>query len=159
MSKYAEKTTVSIDRSRTEIERILSRYGADAFMYGWDSKLDIPKEMMMFRMKEKQIKFTIPIPSSDSSEISRTPSGRQRTKIQREQAAIQTARQRWRALALVIKAKLESVESGISIFEEEFLAQIVLPNGQTVGDYMLPQIEAVYQTGKMPKLLPVGKES
>ena len=55
---------------------------------------------------------------------------------------------------MVIKAKLEAVESGISIFEEEFLAHLVLPDGKTVGQFMLPQVEAAYETGKMPKLLP-----
>ncbi|GAG36103.1 unnamed protein product [marine sediment metagenome] len=69
------------------------------------------------------------------------------------------SRQKWRALSLVIKAKLEAVESGISIFEEEFLAHIVLPDGRTIGDFMIPQIKTIYSSGKMPKLLPIGKES
>jgi hypothetical protein len=33
---FAEKTTVSSDKSRAEIERTLSRYGASSFMYGWN---------------------------------------------------------------------------------------------------------------------------
>ncbi|WP_198651245.1 hypothetical protein [Salinicola sp. CPA57] len=65
----------------------------------------------------------------------------------------QACRQRWRALALVIKAKLEAVESGITMFEEEFLAHIVLPNGGTVGGWMLPQIKKSYDSGSMPPLL------
>jgi hypothetical protein len=64
-------------------------------------------------------------------------------------------RQRWRALALVIKAKLEAVEAGITIFEEEFLAHIVLPDGRTAGEYMVPQIEESYRTKQMPPLLPM----
>ena len=50
-------------------------------------------------------------------------------------------RQRWRALALCIKAKLEAVECGITSFEEEFLAHVVMPNGQTFGKLALAQIE------------------
>ena len=57
-------------------------------------------------------------------------------------------------MVLVIKAKLEAVESGITTFENEFLANIVLPDGQIVSDFMLPQIEHCYITGKMPVLLP-----
>ena len=53
----------------------------------------------------------------------------------------------------MIKAKLEAVESGISVFEEEFLAHLVMPDGKTVGQSILPQVEAAYQTGKMPSLL------
>lgn len=58
------------------------------------------------------------------------------------------------ALALVIKAKLEAVESGISIFEDEFMANIVLPDGQSVSEFMRPQIALAYDKGDMPKLLP-----
>jgi hypothetical protein len=63
-------------------------------------------------------------------------------------------RQRWRALALVIKAKLEAVEAGISSVEDEFLSFIMLPNGSTVGEWVQPQIERVYESGSMPALLP-----
>jgi hypothetical protein len=55
----------------------------------------------------------------------------------------------------VIKAKLEAVESRIAEFESEFLANIVLPDGQTVGKFMQPQVEKAYKTGKMPLLLPM----
>lgn len=80
--------------------------------------------------------------------------GTLRSQTQQEEIYEQAVKQRWRALALVIKAKLEAVEAGITIFEDEFLAHIVLPNGQTAGEYMVPQIEAAYETGKMPAMLP-----
>ena len=65
----------------------------------------------------------------------------------------QAQRSAWRALNLVIKAKLESVKAGIFTFEQEFLPHILLPNGQTVGEFMVPQIETAYQGGQMPPLL------
>jgi hypothetical protein len=65
-------------------------------------------------------------------------------------------RARWRALALVIKAKLEAVESGITTFEEEFLAHIVLPDGTTLGQWAAPRLAHVYDTGAMPPMLPGG---
>jgi hypothetical protein len=41
------------------------------------------------------------------------------------------------------------------MFEEEFLACIVLPNGKgTVGDWLMPQIDKAYESGKMPAPLP-----
>ena len=51
------------------------------------------------------------------------------------------------------KAKLEAVETGITEFEDEFLAHIVLPNGQTMGEFAKPQIAHAYDTGDMPPLL------
>ena len=68
----------------------------------------------------------------------------------------QACRQRWRALLLVIKTKLEAVSAGISTLEEEFLANIVLPNNTTAGEWMIPQIDRAYRTSEMPALLPAA---
>ncbi|MCB1198982.1 MAG: hypothetical protein KDK51_11465 [Deltaproteobacteria bacterium] len=35
MAQYAERTQVSSDKSRADIEKTLTRYGASGFMYGW----------------------------------------------------------------------------------------------------------------------------
>ena len=67
----------------------------------------------------------------------------------------QACRQRWRALLLVVKAKLEAIETGIATFDGEFMANIVLPGGGTVGDWMTPQIERAYLTGAVPAMLPM----
>lgn len=148
---YAEKTSVSTDRSRAEIERTLQRYGADQFMYGWEYE----RAIVGFRMAGRQIRFLLPMPDRDAREFTHTPSrGTKRSDAQAYDAWEQACRQRWRALSLVIKAKLEAVEAGIAIFEDEFMANIVLPNGRTVSEFMLPQIEAAYETGNMPKMLP-----
>lgn len=53
-----------------------------------------------------------------------------------------------------IVAKLEAVEAGITEFEDEFLAHIVLPSGNTVGNWVRPQIAKSYATGEMPLMLP-----
>lgn len=45
MTTYASQTTVSPDRSRAEIERTLSRYGATGFMYGWSDRGAISGKM------------------------------------------------------------------------------------------------------------------
>ncbi len=68
----------------------------------------------------------------------------------------QAGRQRWRALALVIKAKLEAVESGVETFEDAFLSHIVLPGGGTIGRWLKPQLQEAYVGGKMPPLLGAG---
>jgi hypothetical protein len=60
---------------------------------------------------------------------------------------------------LAVKAKLEVVESGISTFEDEFMPHIVLPSGQTVSEWMGPQITAAYLSGLMPPMLPYMPEA
>ncbi len=74
-------------------------------------------------------------------------------KVRRNQAQAQAAREQeirrlWRALSMVVKAKLEAAQSGIVTFEQEFLAHTVLRNNKTVDEWVEPQLE----TGKIPLL-------
>lgn len=149
MGKYAANTNVSSELSRIEIEKTLIRYGADNFAYA----MTAGKALIGFTMYERQIKFILPLPAKEEFKL--TPTGRTRTENSQYEAWEQACRQRWRALNLVIKAKLEAVECGISVFEDEFMANIVLPGGQTVGDFMKPQIERAYISGEVPQLLPM----
>lgn len=151
MSRYAENTTVGSDKSRAEIERTLARYGADQFMYGWG----VGEAMLAFRASGRNVKFVLPMPDRNAREFTHTPERQYaRSAAQAEEAFEQAVRQRWRALALVIKAKLEAVDAGITVFEDEFLAHIMLPDGSTVGQWARPQIEIAYANGKMPELMP-----
>ena len=149
MGKYAANTNFSSELSRLEIEKTLLRYGADNFAYA----MSAGKALIGFTMHERQIKFILPLPNKE--EFKYTPTGRDRSENSQYEAWEQACRQRWRALNLVIKAKLEAVECGISVFEDEFMANIVLPGGQTVGDFMKPQIEQAYISGDIPKMLPM----
>jgi hypothetical protein len=139
---------VSPEKSRGEIERILVRYGADQFVYAYDQE----RAVIAFRANGRQVRFNLSIPKID--DFAEGPGWRSRTELQQKNAWEQVKRQRWRALALTIKAKLEAVEVGITTFEEEFLAHIMLPGGVTVGAWLGPQIERAYTDGEMPSLLP-----
>lgn len=153
MSRFAENTSVSVENSRAEIERTLSRYGADQFMYGWDAE----QAVVQFRMSGRHVRFLLPLPDKASDEFRLTPAKRyERTPEEQLKAWEQACRQRWRALALVVKAKLEAVEAAITTFDDEFMAHLVLPDGSTVGAWLGPQIEAAYDEGTMPSMLAIG---
>ncbi len=132
--RYAQHTKVPVTRSKAQIEETLQRYGASAFQAGWCDGL----EMIEFVIGTTRIRMALQIAVCDDG----TPNEKQH-------------RQQWRAMLLVIKAKLEAVESEISTLEEEFLAWAVAPNGKTLGEMMIPQLEAM-NTGRTPKLLTVG---
>ena len=149
--RYAAGTEVSADRSKTEIEKTLARYGADQFMYGWEAS----RAIIGFRVQGKMVRLSLSLPDRSSDESLLTPSRRwRRSPAEAEMAYEQAVRQRWRALALVVKAKLEAIEAGIATFEEEFQSYIVLPHNSTVGDRMLRQVEHAYLSGEMPRMLP-----
>lgn len=154
MTRYAASTEVSSSKSRDEIERTLQRYGADQFMYGWKDT----DAVVGFRMEGRNVRFVLPLPSRADPAFTEYES-RGCAKARTPEAALklyeQAVRQRWRALALVIKAKLEAVETGISVFEDEFMANIMLPDGKSVSEWMRPQIARAYLTQTMPAMLPM----
>lgn len=150
MARYASDTTVSTERSRAEIESILRRYKADAFGYATNAN----GATVMFTLGGRHIKFVLPLPDPSLREFTHTPAkGLPRTSAEAEKAWEQACRQRWRALALVIKAKLEAVSAGITTIEDEFLAHTLLPDGSTMGQWAKPQIEEAYRIGAMPRHL------
>lgn len=151
---YASSTDVPSERSRAEIEKTLARYGATGFAYGWTSQA----AMVGFEMRARQVRFVLPLPSREAREFTHTPSrGTPRSSAAAAQAYEQAVRQRWRALSLAIKAKLEAVESGIVTFEDEFAMHMVLPDGSTVAQQVIPAIEQAYATGRVAPLLQISQ--
>lgn len=126
---YAKDTSVSCEKSKNEIERTLVKYGATRFGYNTEES----GAMVAFVYNNKAIRFLVPMQHRDDPQFTR----RRRSEDAVFRAWEAAQRQKWRALNLVIKAKLEAVRSGICTFEEEFLAHIVLPNGKTVGESLI----------------------
>ena len=79
---------------------------------------------------------------SDAAEVPQGPGAqiwRGQQQRQAQESHERACRQRWHALFMAIKATLETVTSGISTIEAEFLANIVLPSTTTAGDWMIPR--------------------
>lgn len=141
---FAAGTKVPVERSKTEIERMLTRKGAIRFMSGWQGD----SAAIMFELRGVHVRFTLAMPKAEDPRFQKIAKGSLGDAIEAER------RRLWRALTLVIKAKLEAVESGIVSFESEFLAQIVVPGGATFGEWAHPQIAKAYKDGMaMPPLL------
>lgn len=151
MSRYASGTEVSVEKSRAEIEKLITRYGATSTAF-----MNAPgRAMILFEAEQRRIVFELPLPDINDKRFSATPAGRRQLDPSRRHAVWEQAcRQAWRALALVIKAKLEAVAAGITTFEDEFLAHIVMPDGVSVGKHIKPVIQAWYTGGHMKPLLP-----
>jgi hypothetical protein len=147
---YAEHTSVPQERSEAEIKRLIMRYGANRYMSGEGPG----KAVLGFEAQGRRIRFELPLPSANDKDLRRTSTGRVRRGNSALDAYDQEVRRRWRCLALVIKAKLESVATGVTTFEDEFLAHIVMPDGKTVAQHVGPAIETAYATGQVRGLLP-----
>jgi hypothetical protein len=147
LSKYAYNTTVSPEKSQEEIKRTLRKYGADRFGVMEEKT----KAHIMFEYSRLLIQISVDLP--DPEEFRYTETGKERSASVLESQMDQAVRQRWRALLLAIKAKPEAIECGISTIEKEFLAFVVMPDGRSLADHIIPKLEEISQTGKMPKLL------
>ena len=152
MSKYASNTTVSMDRTIEQIRLTIERYGytISSWVPGWDN--ETKTEVLMFKIEGRLLCYRFPM--LEVEDFLRTPTGRKRARSAAQKAYDQAKRQRWRAVLLSVKSRLEEIESGITTFEQAFLGQTMLPNGQTVAQWMEPQLAEVYLNGRMPPLLP-----
>ncbi|MHB0922591.1 MAG: hypothetical protein ACYC3H_01325 [Bellilinea sp.] len=153
MPTYAKSTTVSASDSRGEIERTLQRYGAGAFMYGWEGS----RAVIGFEVRGLRYRMILPLPDRNSREFTHTAArGMVRSLKDADVVWEQATRQRWRAMALWIKAVLEAAEAGITTLEIALQPYVVLPNGLTAGEWLAPQIQSAYESGHMPPMLPAG---
>ena len=140
---FAQGTSVSEERSRAEIEQTIRKHvgRSAAFSYGTIAG----RAAIQFAAHGRQIKFELPLPDDkeafEKARDGRAP-GRKPTPAQMEAWLDQEYRRRWRCMLLIIKAKFEAVELKMelaeteeeknSVFEQEFLACIVSPSGQTL---------------------------
>lgn len=129
---YAAKTDVPLDQSIAEIVKVLRKAGADRLAQAEEPGRIAVQCFLNYRL----LRFAIGLPDG-----------------------AQSRRQRGRALLLVIKAKIESIESGVETFDEAFLANIVTPDGRTIAQWAVPQIDQAYVDGKMPTQLMLADQS
>lgn len=125
---YAATTQVPVEKTKVEIERAMMKAGATAYAVAQDGKI----ASVHFRMKERLFRFTIDIPQKGGDQAVRT---------------------RWRALLLVLKAKIEAVQTGIVTLEDEFLAQTVTADNKTVSEHIQPMVAENYRVGGPPRLM------
>ena len=132
---YASTTSVPVGRSKDEIEKTLVKYGAS----GFGSVTEKHRSCIVFGLADRRFRIKIQTKPEKSFRSAKHYEQAQRTI--------------WRCALLIIKGRLEAVESGIETVEEAFLPHLMLPNGKTVGEVMVPQIASAYSDGNMPPLL------
>lgn len=155
---YAQNTSVSVARTKAEIEDLVTRHGATGF--GVMSQENVA--MVMFTISGTddmklviRMRLNLPTKEAYAEHVSR---GCTRTSSPERQLKDweQGCRSLWRSMLLVVKAKLEAVRAGISTIEREFLADIVTPTGMTVGEMAIPQLPAMVKDDRAPQLMLMG---
>lgn len=136
---FAAETKVPVGQTQGEIRTLVNKNGADSFALMEERN----RVHVAFQIKGRRIRFTIPLPERSDSESSAD-----------EQRRMKVTRSKWRALLLVIKAKLESVEAKIETFDEAFLAHIQMPSGRTVMEEVNEPLAIAYRNNSNVPLLP-----
>lgn len=114
---YAARTRVAVPKTQGEIISLLAKVGAK------DHSIVVEAGVAFaaFRFKNLLVKVTVPLPKDNNDQKLRT---------------------RWRLLYSILKFRFESITEGGRVFETEFLADIVTSAGPTVGEIMLPRLQA-----------------
>lgn len=149
--RFAEGTSVPATRTQGEIAALVERYGASQFSSGWMAN----QSAVSFAVNGRLVRFVVPMPTlEDARAQMKMPRGCWGRQYIADAAVAKwrdaEVRRLWRCLLLAIKSKLETVESGIATFDEEFLAHIVTDNQMTIierlrvssdGQGLLPPME------------------
>lgn len=138
---YAEQTKVPLEQSIGEIIAMARKAGADQL---WQMQ-ESDRFSVGFTMAERMMRFSVALVTEyDGPSVA--GNGRE---INSQAKIDQANRQKGRALMLVIKAKLESVESGVETFDQAFLANIVTANKQTVYERISETLAIEYREGRV----------
>lgn len=128
--RFAEDTSIPVSRTQEEIKARLRASGADQIaVYESESR-----SAVAFRIGAAMYRITVPTDPAAKN-------------------AAQDARRTWRLLGLLMKSKLEAVREGATTVEREFLADMLLYDGQTVEEWAAPQIALAQSEGRMPRQL------
>mgnify|MGYP000948463258 CR=1 len=129
-------------------------------MSGVHDRDEVPHGVVGFELHDRRVLFELPLPAR--SEFANKVDGRSKRLRPNPRATDdweRACREKWRALALAIKAKLVSYESKVETFEEAFLAQIVVPGKNKAVRFStlaLPAISEAYSGKALPPLLGGG---
>lgn len=152
MSSFAKGTTVSVDKTRGEVETMLRKIGASQF--GTITDIEGHKAIIGFKWKNINIQMQVGLPDPKDRAFVYPKRG-YGCNSDTKQAELYEGevRRRWRCLALALKAKIVAVEDKVTTFEKEFLPYMVTDTGETFGDRMMPSVRAAIE-GKPLKMLP-----
>jgi hypothetical protein len=130
--KYAKNTTVTIESSQNEIQNLIKKYGATKFAIDWDSNA------IIFEFHNRTIKLQIKYPNREEFEYASNKKKRSESVIENKYQMAK--RQAWRILVLYLKANLEAIDSGILTMDQVFMPYFLMKTGQTLSEYVLPQL-------------------
>ena len=149
---YAKRTTVTAQKTAGDILTLLRGRGVTKTAMYEDER----SAQIAFEMDGAAFRIALPLPDPNQKDFHYHSRG---VRTQTESLRLYDAElnRRWRALFMVIKAKIVAVEEGISTMQAEFVGNVVLGDGRTVSETYAPQLGQLSALGQIKALeLPGG---
>jgi hypothetical protein len=126
MPRLFHTTKVPVHRTVSEIIRVLQEHGATSVAVA-----HVPGAVQLaFTLGGRSVRLDVAQPDDDEREC----------------------RRRLRVLMMSVKMKLDLIEDDSSTVEDEFMAHLVLPSGETVRQSAGPMLEELPSTLMLPEL-------
>jgi hypothetical protein len=148
---YAKGTEVTVQRSQQEIATTLTRYGVETYTFGAAPGI----AQVSFVIGGYPVRLTIPLPPKPAKEKGTNPATGRVVNLWTKWE--QEVKEAWRSLLLLIKANCEAVERGIVTPAQAFMAFLVAPNGDTIGEVILPQYQESLSSGRTLLAIEAGR--
>lgn len=124
-SNYVRGASVTALESQAEIGAMLAGSGATGFRCTCEDG----RAAVAFAWGARRYRMVLDLPRAAEFALHGHPTG--------PKTAQESGRQRWRALSALVRAKLEAVDAGIVVFDDEFLAY-ALEHGAGMADGVQP---------------------
>jgi hypothetical protein len=148
MKAYASGTSVSAERSRAEIETLLGKHGATQRAIAVNDDEQVAHVHFLIHGYKYRLEIPLPKPADRPASWSYySPDQKRQWEASTARLLSQKTKERWRAIVLVLKAKLEMVQLGLSSVEKEFMADLVMANGQTMHHEVAEALSRSLATG------------
>lgn len=138
-----DSTTVKVEKSQSEIRKLLIDYGATRFVFGEEETTAGKWAGIEFVHEGNAVRMRVPLRPVDEKALrSKAQRAVSRTYDDlRNEAYEQEAKRVWRVLFWSLKARLVAVEEGLETFEQAFLAHLVDPaSNMTVWQAIEPVV-------------------
>lgn len=138
-----EQTTVAVPKSQEGIRRLIQQHQgfSIAFISDSDPALALPQEGFMAKVMIEGQPYQIRVMAKlklATAAVSATQAAKYRD---------QEERRIWRVLYYHMKSVFEAADSGVMEFRELMLPYIVVGNGQTIAEALLPRLDAYINSG------------
>lgn len=153
---YANQTTVSVSKSRGEIDSLLQKWGARQVVWGddWEAGQVLLKFVWVHDEADYGARFILQLATNDEVRSrSHHATNGQFLQNKFDKLCADRGKSEHRLLLLWLKAYFNAVEAGLVTAEQLFMPFLEGVDGRTVSEMFLPKLHTMLEAGGTRNLL------